>query len=131
MNFYHLRLASCMSYLLLALAVASQFGCKERVAVQVEPLPSARVPETIETAFQNATPPAREVASEALDALRSGDDVAAFTDLNQLSARPELTPEQRQAATRSLMSLHERLRTAANSGNREAEKLLEQYRASK
>ena len=51
--------------------------------------------------------------------------------LQALFARPDLTPEQRQAAQRSMISLNEKLRVAAEQGDQQAAQALQMYRARK
>jgi hypothetical protein len=63
--------------------------------------------------------------------LRSSDDAVALFELQDLSAKPTLTAEQRDAVTRSMLAVHERLRTEAAKGNKKAEEAIEHYQATK
>ena len=105
-------------------------GC-DRTAPPAAALAIEQVPQAIEQAFQQAAPEDRENASHIISVLRSNQDAEAFVELQTLSARPELSPEQRVAAGRSMTALLERLRTAAAKGDKKAEDALENYAASK
>ena len=105
-------------------------GCSRK-----EPaVPTASVEETapaLESAFKGAPQEAREQAAQAVTALQSQNDGAALTQLQELSQRPSLTPEQRQAAMNSWWAVNARLRQAAAGGNTAAQELLEKHRATK
>ena len=105
-------------------------GC-HRATPPAPALTIEQVPQAIEQAFQLAAPEARENAGHIATVLRSNQDTEAFAELQTLSARPELSPEQRLAAGRSMTTLLERLRTAAAKGDKKAEDALDNYRATK
>jgi hypothetical protein len=86
---------------------------------------------TVEKAFKDAPADVKQQASEAVSALQSQNDVAAFVQFDTLSKRSELTAEQRQAAFASWMAANVRLQQAAANGNKTARELLDTYRASK
>ena len=82
-------------------------------------------------AFANASPDVKAALGEAEAAMKAEEDAKAFMQLNALSARPDLTAEQRGAAAQSMLSVSKKLDEAAAKGDREAAALLESYRASK
>lgn len=86
---------------------------------------------TIETAFRDAPVEVKQQATEAATAVQAQNDTAAFVRLENLSGRPDLTAEQRQAAFASWMAVNARLQQSAANGNSAARELLEKYRASK
>jgi hypothetical protein len=90
-----------------------------------------QVPAAVETAFKDAPAEAKSSASQVVNSLQGKDEVKAFFELQNLSSRTDLTPEQRQAATRSMLSLNERLRAAAAQGDQRAADALQVYRSSK
>jgi hypothetical protein len=94
-------------------------------------LPVESVPAVVAEAFQQAAPQARDEAQHAVEALRGGNDASGFEDLQALTQRPDLTPDQRRATARSMLALQEKLRTAAGKGDKQAEEALERYRATK
>ncbi len=105
-------------------------GCSRKEPAQ----PTASVEQTtpaLEAAFKAAPLDVRQEAVEAVTALQSQNDAAAFRQLQELSQRPSLTPEQRQAAVNSWLAVNARLRQAAADGNTAAQQLLEKHRASK
>ena len=64
-------------------------------------------------------------------ALQSQDAPKAFVQSQNLTERPDLTPEQRTAAALSRAAALMQLQAAAANGNKAAEDLLQAYRASK
>ena len=110
---------------LFALAV----GCGQK-AVVAPPLAIEAVPAKMEDAFQSAQPEVTTAVQEAVASVR-GDDPAALQQLQELSTRSELTPEQRATANQSLFAVLARLQAAETNGNSKAAEALQQYRASK
>ena len=104
-------------------------GCGRKPAAST-PLPIEQVPQEIENAFKNAPPDASQAASEAVSAVRS-DEPEALADLQDLSARPDLSEEQRIAAARAMAAYLQKLRESAEKGNKKSEAALEHYRATK
>ena len=108
-----------------------QIGCSrsnQGAATKVTP---EEAPATIESAFRDAAPEVKQQASEAATAVEAQNDAAAFARLENLSGRPDLTPEQRKAAFDSWMAVNARLQESAAKGNSAAQELLEKYKASK
>lgn len=105
-------------------------GCKKQAAAPT-PVAVEEVAPTVEKAFQQAPTEIRQSASVAVAAVQSGDDGQALDELSELSMKPELTVEQRQAVTRSMLGVQQRLRAAAEKGDKRAEATLEHYRATK
>jgi len=95
------------------------------------PLSVEQVPTTVESAFKEASPEAKNSAHDVAAAIESKDNAKALVNLQALFARPDLTPEQREIASRSMISLNAQLRAAAAQGDKRAEEALEAYRASK
>jgi hypothetical protein len=104
------------------------FGCKEK-APQV--LSAEQVPAAVESAFKDATGDAKTTANEVVAAIQSKDEAKALVDLQTLFSRPDLTPEQREAANSSMISLNERLRALAAQGDKKAQEALDTYSARK
>lgn len=114
---------------LLSLAVAIALGAacgKEPEAVAIEEAPKA-----IEKGFAGAPAPAKEAATEAVQALQSQNPGRAFVSLQELSTRSDITPEQREAATKSLMAVRQQLNDAAARGDKNAQQILELHRSRK
>ncbi len=106
-------------------------GCNRNSDVHPKTLAREEVAPTLDDAFKNAKPENKQAASDVVSALQGKDDPRAFVQLQSLSAKPDLTPEQRAAATRSMLSVLAQLQAAAANGNKAAEDLLQAYRASK
>ena len=109
------------------LAVAS--GCGKK-SVASGPLPVEQVPQALETAFKNAAPETSRAANEAVSAVRD-QDPGALTDLQELAARADLDEKQRIAATRAMAAYLQKLREAAEKGDKKSEEAIEHYRATK
>lgn len=106
-------------------------GCSKSNPNSAAEVPVEQVPATIEAAFNNAPIEAKQQAAEAVTALQSQNDTAAFVRLQNLSERSDLTPEQRKAAFASWMAVNSRLQQSAANGNTAAQELLDKHRASK
>jgi hypothetical protein len=94
-------------------------------------LAAEQVPGAVETAFKDAPAEAKTAAKEVVESLQGKDEVKAFFELQNLSSRSDLTPEQRQTAARSMLSVNERLRAAGANGDQRAADALQSYRSSK
>lgn len=95
------------------------------------PLSSEEVPAAVEGAFKDANADLQNSAKEVVSAIQGKDEGKALIDLQTLFSRPDLTPDQREAAARSMNSLNEKLRTAASQGDQRAAEALQIYRARK
>jgi hypothetical protein len=96
-----------------------------------EPLAAEEVPAAVTEAFQTGPEEIRETAESVASALQANDDPRAFLQLQELIGNPELTHDQRDTATRSLMAISARLAAAAEQGNAAAQQVLEAHRAHK
>jgi len=123
------RLTAALLGLIMA-ALPPLAGCKKK-ATALTPVPVEQVPATMQQSFQQAPPEIRQSANEVVAAVEKGDEPHALVELQHLASRPELTQQQRDAAVRSWMAVHERLRAAAAKGDKRAEDALEHYRATK
>jgi hypothetical protein len=112
-----------------ALALLFLAGCGE-TAKSPPPLPIDQVPQVLESAFKNAPAEAGAAASEAISAVRE-DASGALDELQELSIRPDLSDEQRMAASRAMAAYLQKLRETAEKGDKKAEDALQQYRATK
>jgi hypothetical protein len=123
------QLSTLPANLILASALALFAGCSRNTPPPA--LPADQVPAAVENAFKEASPDAKNSASEVVSSLHNKDEVKAFLELQSLSSRTDLTPEQRQAAARSVLSMNERLRVAAEQGDQRAAEALQGYRSRK
>lgn len=115
--------------LVLSWAMFAAVGCgggKDPEVLSVEQVPAA-----VEDAFKNASPEVKESVEGVVAAVKGKDESKALLDLQEIFARPDLSPEQREAANRSMISLNQKLRTAAEQGDQRAAQALEVYRARK
>jgi len=120
----------CRLSITLAGALVLVVGCSKSGKTATVATPQQELV-TVEKAFKDAPADVKQQASEAVSALQSQNDVAAFVQFDTLSKRSELTAEQRQAAFASWMAANQRLQQAAANGNKTARELLDTYRASK
>jgi hypothetical protein len=84
-----------------------------------------------DSAFKKTEPHVREFAEQAVEAESKNDYSTAFRHYRALSLNPDLTPEQRNAANASMLEMSKKLRESAEQGNKEAEQMLQEYRATK
>src|ERR1041385_8098549 len=96
-----------------------------------EPVAVEQVPATVESAFKDAPAEVKSSADEIAAAVQGKDNAKALIDLQALFARPDLTPEQREAASQSMRSLHQQLRSSAAQGDARAAEALQTYGARK
>jgi hypothetical protein len=94
-----------LSYCILAVfsLVLAVAGCgRKNTASQVTPLENAT---NVQSVFQNASEDIKQQAGEVVAAVQSQNSVAAYTRLENLSGRSNLTPEQQQAILDMRMAL--------------------------
>lgn len=118
-----LRLALALS---LATALA---GCG--VKAPPEPMPAAEVPKALNDAFGKASAEDQSLAKAAQQAVQKDEQAVALELLQALANKADLTPEQREIAARSALSVRSKLLDAANKGDKAAQDYLEQQRARK
>lgn len=87
--------------------------------------------EAIKQAFAGAPSDAKTLAGDIEAAMKANEDAKAFLQLGNLTARPDLTAEQRGAAAQAMLTVNQKLSAAAANGDRDAAALLDSYRASK
>jgi hypothetical protein len=85
----------------------------------------------MQAAFKSTDANVREFADQGVIAESKGDFATAFVHYRALSLNPELTQEQRDAASKSMIEMNAKLRDASKAGDKNAEKVLETYRATK
>jgi hypothetical protein len=120
-----------LSYCILAVfsLVLAVAGCgRKNTASQVTPLENAT---NVQSVFQNASEDIKQQAGEVVAAVQSQNSVAAYTRLENLSGRSNLTPEQQQAILDMRMALVRQLQAESTKGNAAAEELLNKYRSTK
>ncbi len=106
-------------------------GCSKVSTTPPKPLSAEQVAPTLQTAFKEATPDAKSASDEIVSALQVKEEPKAFVGLHALIEKPDLTPEQRQAAVRAMLALTLQMQEAAANGNQMADDLLKKYRATK
>jgi len=101
--------------LLLALAVA---GCEKNKAPQ--PLAVDQIPVAMNQAFAKASTERKELVERAVSALQNKELSKALMVVEGLCAVPDLTLEQRETASRALLTLNQELQAAAQKGDKAA-----------
>ena len=101
--------------LLLALAMA---GCEKNTAPQ--PLAIDQIPAAMNQAFAKASTERKELVDRAVSALQSKELSKALMVVEGLCAVPDLTSEQRETASRALLTLNQELQAAAQRGDKAA-----------
>ena len=112
--------------LLLALLAAACKKSEKPVVITAE-----QIPVTMQSAFKDAAPDVKSFAEDAAASIQNKEEPKAFEQLQALSWRPDLTPEQREAAMRAIRALNEQFAAAAAKGDKTAEEMLQKYRATK
>ena len=109
--------------------LAATSGCG-RSGTSVAKTPE-QAKEAIKQAFAGAPSDVKTLAGDIEAAMKANEDAKAFLQLGNLTARPDLTAEQRGAAAQAMLTVNQKLSTAAANGDRDAAALLDSYRASK
>lgn len=112
-----------------ALCATALCGCGDKPAP--EPIATAEVPKTLDNAFKSASADDRAAAKAAAEALQKDEQSMALDALEALARKPDLTPEQREAAAKAALSVRAGIVDAANKGDAAAQAFLEQQRARK
>jgi hypothetical protein len=120
--------AFALSVALIVLPFASGCGGGGRPPKELSP---AEIPAAVETAFQGADPELVSMTSNLVAAVEAGEDSQAYLLLQTLLNRPDLTVEQRDVVSRSMISIGARLNEAAESGDAAATRLMETHGAFK
>ena len=94
------------------------------------PLTATEVPKTVERAFANAPAETRKAATEIAADISTNPGLA-VQGFDEMSRRPDLTPEQRQAMAQAALLAVAELQKAAASGNAQAKEALEARAARK
>jgi len=113
----------------IGLCLVAASGCHKQSAAP-QTIEAARVPEVIQDAFQNANPELKAEV-ETIETAAKNQDPAAITNLMLLMHRPDLTPQQRSAASRCLPSLLISAQQAAAQGDERAAEAVKAYNISK
>jgi hypothetical protein len=108
-------LTALLPALLLAFLVA---GCDKNKAPQ--PLSLDQIPAAMNQAFAKAPTERKELVERALSALQNKEFTKALMVVEGLCAVPDLTSEQRETASRALLTLNHELQAAAQRGDKSA-----------
>lgn len=96
------------------------------------PLPTPEeVKPVLEKTFSEANAEVKGQVNNVVGYIQNDDPVGALLHLDQLSARTDLTREQRQAAAEATIAVNAKLQAAAESGDAQAKEVLERKRFSK
>jgi hypothetical protein len=85
-----------------------------------KPLTMEEIPAVMNKAFAKAPVEQKELVERALSALQAKETAKALMVVEGLCAVPELTPEQRSAASRAVLTLNQAVQAAAQSGDKAA-----------
>ena len=105
-------------------------GCSRQAAAPA-PLPLEQVPAAVTTAFDNSTPEIKTAAADFVASVKGNEIPTAFEQLQDVTARPDLTPAQRATAARAMMSVAQQLQAAAANGDPKAAEALKRYQGSR
>lgn len=120
-----------LTFLLIALTTGLLLvGCSQR-SEPLEPLSLAEIPAITTNLFGQATAPGRDLAYQAVVALRQNDPTSAWGCYNQLAGIADLSKEQRDFAARALAASSEAVTRAAEAGDNRATQARQVYGANK
>jgi len=111
----------------LALSLMIAAGCSKSGSGGPAPLAADKIPDAVNQAFVGAADDTRQQAASVVTDVQTRDSSMTFVDLQNLSGRPNLTPEQRQVVVRAMQTTLQQVRADATNGNSTAQKVLHQY----
>jgi uncharacterized protein YjiK len=85
-----------------------------------KPLTVAELPAALEKAFAKAPAERKEIVARSVSALQAGQIPNALLVIESVCAIPDLTEEQRSAASRALLTLNQELQASAAKGDKAA-----------
>jgi len=113
------------------LGILSAAGCGGDGDARPAAVTAEQAPSTLKDAFKGASDEVRGQADAAGSALGGGDAPGAFFSLVNLSGRPDLTPQQREAAAAAMVAAKAKLAAAAAQGDARSREALETYSSGK
>lgn len=112
------------------LLAAGLMGCG-RGGAAPEAVPVGEAPSKVRQAFDSSGAELKKAADEASQALADGAYDVSLGRIADLSARADLSPEQRQALAQSRIAVMRKLQEQAAAGDAKANQIMEMHRASK
>ncbi len=109
------HLILCSTVALLAFSV----GCSKE-AEAPQPLTLDQMPAALNQAFQKAPTERKELVERAVSAVQNKELSKALMVIEGLCAIPDLSPEQRETASRALLTVNQELQAAAERGDKSA-----------
>jgi hypothetical protein len=101
-------------------------GCSKSSPKSVALSPD-QIPVKMNQVFNQSSGETKDLANNCVSASQNQDAATAFLDLQKLSSRNDLTPEQRATTSRAMAGMFQQLRTASEQGNPAAQNVLHQY----
>lgn len=114
----------------LCLALLLVCGCSQEAAPP-KAIAVEQAPASLGEIFKGARPEVKTLVDDAVGALRTKDYTKALLALQSLSARSDLTPPQRDMASRSMLAVNQALAEQASSGDQKAQQVLQFQRTTK
>jgi len=105
-------------------------GCSKRKSAAQSGSPQESAI-NVQSVFKDAAQEVKQQAGEVVTVVNSQNSIAAYTQLENLSGRPNLTSEQQQAIFEMRMALVRQLQAESEKGNAAAEEMLNKYRSTK
>src|SRR5439155_19673560 len=125
------KFSACRWFFTLALIWVSAAGCRPNsgssgTSGETQPQEAAKA---LQDVCKEAKPEIKAAVDQIAGAIQDQAAPRAFLQLQQLSARTDLTPEQSMAAARAIASVRAQLAAAAARGDKAAAEMLEMYRS--
>jgi hypothetical protein len=117
--------ARLLQWTLLFVVAALIGGCKEKELPPPEPLDPSALVSTLKEHFASASPEVRDAVDKMADHFAKKEYVTAFQVLDQVSRSPDLKEESRIMISRAHLTLNDLIAKAAQEGDRNSKKLME------
>ncbi len=123
-RFSQSKILNCGIILLSLALFAPVIGCSKSAAV-------AGTATNVQSAFKATEPHVKEFADQGVTAEAKGDFGTAFVHYRALSLNPDLNQDQRNAANEAMLEMGKKLREAATNGDKSAQQVMDNYRATR
>ena len=101
-------------------------GCSKSGTSEADMEP-AKVPMAVSRAFEESSGETKQAAENCVSSLEKQDVPTAFQQLQRISWKSDLTPEQRAVVTKAMQAAFKQLQSAAEQGDASAQAVMNNY----
>jgi len=120
-----MRHVGCWLVLSLVITVS---GCSKHASDAPTPLPVNEMQTVFQRAFASAGADTEAAANQFVTDMQNHNATAAFGEIQDLRARPDLTADQQTTLARAMMTAAQELQKGADSGDQQSAQAMRQYK---